>query len=255
MGPGLRSVIHEKMIGGQPPNASTWMNCALGVSSNQPMPEVFISYPHQEKEKAEMLASTFESRGLAPWLAHRDISHSTKWQDQIRHKLDSCDAFVLLVEPTTKPSSWLQLEYTAALESVWKHDEKLLIPVLTGKGEPPAFLRHFNVLRIPSNRKDWHAFSERVADTIKEQRKTASPTHVPSDLKREWMSRLHDVASSALRIQAEDILEGAKHYLAASDPDNRGAQDLLSARYQNLTQGTKTRRTQRRSSKKQTTSK
>src|SRR5882762_951176 len=107
------------------------------------MPGVFISYPYQEKEKAEIIASTLRSVGLAPWLAHRDISPGAKWQDQIRRKLDSCDAFVLLVVPTAKPSDWLQLEYTAALESVWKHDEKLLIPVLTGKGEPPVFLRHF----------------------------------------------------------------------------------------------------------------
>jgi hypothetical protein len=229
------------------------MGHIFGVSSRQNMPGVFISYPYQEKEKAELLATTLESRGLAPWLAHRDIPAGARWQDQLRNKLDSCDAFVLLIEPTTKPSSWLQLEYAAALESVWKHDEKVLIPVLTGKGEPPVFLRHFNVLRIPSHRKDWRAFSERIADTIKGQRKTDASAHISGDLKKKWKLRLDEVGSSALRIQAEDILEGAKHYLAANEPTDRRAIDLLSAQFESLTPGAKgARRTLRRPSKKQT---
>jgi hypothetical protein len=218
------------------------------------MPDVFISYPYQEKEKAELLASTLESRGLAPWLAHKDLLPGAKWQDQIRKKLDSCDAFVLLVEPAAKPSNWLQLEYTAALESVWKDNWKVLIPVLTGKGEPPIFLRHFNVLRVPSRRKDWQVFLENIADTIKERRKTPAPANVSNQLRKRWKSRLDEVESSALRIQGEEMLEGAKHYLAVSDPTNQAAQDLLAAQFQNLTHRTRVgRRAKRGSSKKQTT--
>jgi hypothetical protein len=220
------------------------------------MPDVFISYPNQEKEKAELLASTLKSRGLAPWLAHRDLSPGVRWQDQIRNKLESCDAFVLLVEPSAKPSNWLQLEYTAALESVWKDDEKVLIPVLTGKGDPPVFLRQFNVLRVPSRRKDWQAFLEGIADTIKGQRKTEVSAHIPNGLRKKWRSRLNEVESSALRILGEEILEGAKHYLATSDPTNQRALDLLSTQFQNLTRHAKDeRRTRRRSSRKHATPK
>ena len=217
------------------------------------MSDVFISYSYQEREKAEQLASALENRGLSPWLAHKNLSGSKDFRYEILKKLDSCKALVLLVEPTRAPSDRLQLEYMAALESVWKDQDKLLIPILTGKGDVPAFLRPFSVWRIPDRKKDWSAFSERLADTIKESRKPNSSVHVSGDERRRWKLILDEVESSAHRIQGEEIIEGAKRHLAVTDPSNRKAMDLLSAQHRTLAQGERrTRRSRRASSHKQT---
>ncbi len=220
------------------------------------MADVFISYPYKEREKAELLASTFESRGLDAWLAHKDVSPNNALRDQILQRLDSCKVLVLLVEPTAKPSNWLQLEYMTALESVWRDQEKLLIAVLTGKGDPPAFLRHYNVWRIPEKRQNWHLFSERLADTIKESRSTDVSAQVPGDLKKKWKLRLDELELFAHRVQGEEIIEGAKRYLTTNDPNtNRRAINLLSARYRDLAVSPrKTKKSRQGSAKKQKTS-
>jgi len=199
------------------------------------MPDVFISYPKQEKEKAELLARAFQSRGLNAWLAHKDLTPEGSARDQILDNLNSCKAVVLLVEPTLKLSSGLQFEYMTALESAWKDEDKLLVAVLTGKGEPPAFLRHCSVWRIPEKRKAWQHFSEQVADNIANSRNTNIPKQVSGHLKKEWKQKLDQVELFAHKLLGEEILEGAKRHLNLTDPEaNRGAIALLSDRYKNL---------------------
>jgi len=211
------------------------------------MPDVFISYPQKEKDKAEMLASAFQSRGMHTWLAHKDLSPATSARDQIIDTLNSCNTVVLLVEPASKPSNWLQLEYMAALESTWKDKDKLLIPVMTGKGKPPAFLQHYKVWKVPENPKAWHHFSERVADTITEARPASARPPVSNHLKREWREKLEQVEQFAHRLQGEEILEGAKWHLSTADPSaNRRAIELISDKYKNLSIATKSAKRPRR---------
>jgi len=199
------------------------------------MPDVFISYPKQEKEKAELLAKAFQSRGLNAWLAHKDLTPGGSARDQILDNLNSCKAVVLLVKPTLEPSSGLQFEYMTALESAWKDEDKLLIAVLTEKGEPPAFLRHCSVWRVPEKRTAWHHFSERVADNIANSRNTNVPKQASGHLKKEWKQKLNQVEFFAHKLLGEEIIEGAKRHLNLTDPDaNRGAIALLSDRYKNL---------------------
>jgi hypothetical protein len=221
------------------------------------MSEVFISYSHKERKKAELLASTLQSRGLTPWLAQKHISTPMVLRDEILSKLDTCRAFVFLVEPFKKPSDSLQFEYMAALESVWKHHDKLLIPVLTGEGEAPPFLRPFHVWRIPDRRKDWDVFLGRLADTIKESHKPDSQANRSGQVRKQWKRILNEVETSARRIQGEEIIEGATHYLikrdpSDQDPSDRDAIGLLKTQYKRLTHGAKkTKRKRRASSKKQ----
>jgi hypothetical protein len=199
------------------------------------MADVFISYSYKDQEKAETLAGAFRNRGMDAWLAHKDLTAESPTRDQILNTLNSCRAVVLLVEPASKPSPWLQLEYMTALESVWDDADKILIPVLTGKGDPPAFLQHYSVWKAPESPKAWNQFSERIADTVAKSKSGTIRTQISGNFKKEWKERLNQVERFAHKIQGESILEDATFHLSTIDPHaNSGAIEILADKHRDL---------------------
>jgi hypothetical protein len=204
------------------------------------MADVFISYSHKDQDKAETLARAFQNRGIDAWLAHKNLTGESPTREQILGQLNSSRAVVLLVEPASEPSPWLQLEYMTALESVWGNADKTLIPVLTGKGEPPAFLQHYTVWKAPESPKSWNEFSKRIAENVAKSKNGSIRTRISGHFKKEWKERLNQVERFAHKIQGESILEGATFHLNTIDPHgNSGAIEILADKYRDLSGASK----------------
>ena len=82
--------------------------------------EVFLSYPHQDKNWAGKIKKEFEKRGYDAFLAHEDIAPSAEWRAEIDNHLESCSALIAVVTKNFPMSSWTNQE----------------VGIVRGKGKP-----------------------------------------------------------------------------------------------------------------------
>jgi len=108
------------------------------------MSDVFISYPHEARADASLLANALEKKGLTTWIATKDLSEGGNWKSEIDNALRDAAAVVFLVYSKLEASSWVQHEYMSALDSYWSGQTKILVPLVVGSNaEPPTFLRQW----------------------------------------------------------------------------------------------------------------
>jgi TIR domain len=132
------------------------------------MSDVFISYPHEAKEQASLLANALQGKGVSTWFAEKDLSSDADWKRSIRDALRSAGAVVFLVDPRWEASLWMQEEYMQALDSYWAGTTKFLVALLVGaKAEPPTFLRQWKSVRV-ENKADWDRAASLLAEWIQQ---------------------------------------------------------------------------------------
>ncbi len=133
------------------------------------MSEVFISYPQQAEKDAASLSKALEAKGIKSWYASRDLPAGEPANEKIEGAMQQADAVVFLVTPDTERSSWMRQESSVALESYWRGETKLLIPVLIGPGaEAPGFLRQWNSLTV-NKKSDWAHVAEHITEWAENQ--------------------------------------------------------------------------------------
>src|SRR5215467_16029881 len=125
------------------------------------MLDVFISYPHQAAKDASQLAKALRAQGVKTWYAEENLMPGEDQKIEVYSAIKDAKSVVVLVIPNSRPSSWQEEEYMAALESYWSGGKRLLVPVVIGSGEPPAFLQQWKSLNV-KRAGDW----KRVANQI-----------------------------------------------------------------------------------------
>jgi hypothetical protein len=76
---------------------------------------VFLSHSAQHKEFAGEVAHELAVRGIHAFVAHDAMEYSQPWQEQIEHALRTMEAFVALVHPEARESTWCNQEIGWAL--------------------------------------------------------------------------------------------------------------------------------------------
>ena len=88
------------------------------------MADAFISYSRRDADFASRLAQELSNRGKSIWLDTEDIAPAARWADEIRAAIESSDAFVFVISPSSVASAECAKELQHALDV-----RKRVIPV------------------------------------------------------------------------------------------------------------------------------
>jgi tetratricopeptide (TPR) repeat protein/TolB-like protein len=167
------------------------------------MASIFLSYAHEDRRCAEMLARVLESDGHSVWW-DRHLDGGEEFSAEIEAALDQCDVVVVAWSTESVKSRWVRDEATVGCDS------GRLVPVSIDGSPPPMGFRQFHTLDLI----DWKAAKRdpRTAELLRsvEQRlkgkKVAlrEPTSPPSKQRFIWASirPLWAMAAVALVIAA-----------------------------------------------------
>jgi TIR domain len=76
---------------------------------------VFISYSRADRPYVEQLAAYLAADGILVWYDH-ELKPADRWLSEIREKIDSCAAFVLVMSPHSEQSPWVEREFAHAAD-------------------------------------------------------------------------------------------------------------------------------------------
>jgi len=105
--------------------------------------DVFVSYPHEEREWVSQLAMALVERGLRAWYGESQIKPGESWIEGVQQGLQASNYFVFIITSRVAQSNWAALELGAALGL-----GKPIIPVVAEDVAPedipgPARLRRY----------------------------------------------------------------------------------------------------------------
>lgn len=102
------------------------------------MTRLFISYSRNDEDFARALAEALSDLGVDIWIDVDDIPAGMKWSSAIQEGLDSCEALIIIISPSSMASTNVEDEWQYYLDQ-----GKPLIPVLW----KPAKI-HFQINRL-----------------------------------------------------------------------------------------------------------
>ena len=109
------------------------------------MPDIFLSYAREDKERARVLASALEARGWVVWWDRR-IPYGKDFNAYIQQQLDSAGCIVVLWSKASLASQFVRDEATEGL------NDGRLVPALIEAVKQPLGFRQLNAADLS----DWH---------------------------------------------------------------------------------------------------
>jgi hypothetical protein len=123
------------------------------------MSDIFISYGHEDRAKAQMLAQTLEGRGWSTFW-DRTIPIGKTWRETIERELNDARCAIVLWSKTSIDSGWVQEEADDAKQ------RGILVPILVENVRVPIGFRSIQAADLT----DWEpteptqAFDRLIAD-------------------------------------------------------------------------------------------
>ena len=99
-------------------------------------PFLFVSHVSEDKAHAKELVTELERRGVACWIAPRDVRAGKPYDDEIAEAIDDCAAMLLIFSERCNESHYIRREITVAGEA-----QKLIIPFRIEDAQPKKGLR------------------------------------------------------------------------------------------------------------------
>lgn len=113
--------------------------------------KVFISYSHQDKKYAVLLAEELRTAGHEVWLDSVNLKLGDNLLKKITAGVKSADALILLISRNSAKSKWVMHEFSAiALNDISKREQRI-IPVLIDNGPIPSYLSEYLYVDISSD--------------------------------------------------------------------------------------------------------
>src|ERR1700741_1401553 len=85
---------------------------------------VFISHASENQAEANALVALIEAKGMAAWIAPRDVRPGLDYSEELQHALETCTAFVVLVTDDANSSPYVRAETEMAFSN-----QKPMLPV------------------------------------------------------------------------------------------------------------------------------
>lgn len=184
------------------------------------MGHIFISYSRKDEEYVTKLVESLENEGFEVWI-DRDLLTGDTWTQVINHKIDTCDAFVIVMTDESQKSNWVRREVLYAIQ-----EGKKIFPLLL-QGKLWMLLQDFNYFKVTNglipDRKffnDMERFVPRSEAWLKTQREAVRKAEEFERQKaekekkdREFVERkqkekgLHDKQARDARAKEKFILE------------------------------------------------
>src|SRR5262245_56364327 len=98
----------------------------------------FISYASENREKAEQICASLEARGLACWIAPRDLRAGREYADEIIHGIERSTSVVLVLSGAANTSVFVDREIERAFSK-----QKPIFPIRIEEVTPSASLELF----------------------------------------------------------------------------------------------------------------
>lgn len=74
------------------------------------MGHVFISCSKKDLAYAVKLSKKLQREGFDPWLDVERLKAGTPWQERLYTGVEDCDAYVLIMSPSSRKSKWVETE-------------------------------------------------------------------------------------------------------------------------------------------------
>ena len=157
------------------------------------MLDVFISYPHKAAKDASQLAKALRAQGLKTWYAEENLMPGEDQKIEIHSAIRDAKSVVVLIVPNSRPSSWQQEEYMAALESYWSGGKRLLVPVVIGEAEPPTFLQQWKSLKV-KKAGDWKRAASQITKWLSTPNKSnVGPTRKAKEKRAQRLETIKEL--------------------------------------------------------------
>jgi formylglycine-generating enzyme len=105
------------------------------------MKQVFISYKHEDRDKARLICDTLERGGLSVWWDER-ITPRTAWDQSIDTAIAEAKSVLVLWSPAAVRSDWVRAE------AHFGRDHGKLVPVIIESCELPLAFRLFQAIDL-----------------------------------------------------------------------------------------------------------
>lgn len=105
---------------------------------------IYISHSPEDTPMAHAMVRTIQSMGLSVWPPPVTKQRGREWTERIVNAIESSEAFLFLVTPNTKFSTWMYFELGAAVGQTMKSLSRRVRPILVGDVpllSLPPFLR------------------------------------------------------------------------------------------------------------------
>lgn len=108
---------------------------------------VFISHSIDDENIVEAIATMLKGHDYAPWVPDAELLSGDDFGQVISEGIAAADVFLVVLSSSSLESKWVQLEIESA---VLREVEKrvVVMPILIGDVEPPAFLQNRLYLRL-----------------------------------------------------------------------------------------------------------
>jgi len=113
-------------------------------------PSVFLSYAHQDREVARMLAVELEKRGAAVWIDEGELRIGDSIIERVSTAITEVEYIVVLISPTSVASPWVAKELSLAATRVLARQGVKVLPVRIGDVPMPASLSDILYLQLES---------------------------------------------------------------------------------------------------------
>lgn len=146
------------------------------------MGHIFISYSRKDEEYVNKLVVALENEGFEVWI-DRELLTGDTWTQVINHKIDTCDAFVIVMTDSSKESNWVRREVLYAIQ-----EGKKIFPLLL-QGKLWMLLQDFNFFK--------------VTDGLIPDRKFFKDIERSVPRSEAWLTAQREAAEKAVREKAE----------------------------------------------------
>ncbi len=103
-------------------------------------PNIFISHSSRDKPAAAQLATTLNFCSLDVWLDDWELEMGQSLTDEIAKAMDESTYIAILITENYNKSIWTKTEYKKALAREQKEGRTVMLPLIVGEAEIPAFL-------------------------------------------------------------------------------------------------------------------
>ncbi|MBP5981143.1 MAG: TIR domain-containing protein [Halomonas sp.] len=113
--------------------------------------KVFISYTHQDKKYAELIADRLRNAGHDVWYDGWKLKAGDNLVEKINHGLKETDALVVILSKNALQSKWVMHEFSALAFGELSGKTNRIIPVLVDKSTVPEYLARYVYVDLSDN--------------------------------------------------------------------------------------------------------
>lgn len=113
--------------------------------------DIFISYAHQDSDKAKFFSEHCKKNGFNTWLDEEKLVSGEKWSEKIEQAIKSSNVALVIISNNALSSKWVNREWSSICEEKWNRPNFKIIPINFENSKLPPFLCEYNSISTNNN--------------------------------------------------------------------------------------------------------